>query len=266
MSRLDSYKPSYSTEYDNGINSIVKDRSKKEEKVLIVDFDSIAYSQCIPKVEEKRGPYELDEVDTIIIPKIKEKLYALQEDIKIHFNIKAIYCFIGGANSYRKKLFPEYKSNRLSPPIVLSTVYAKCVEELNVIRAREGFEADDELYVLGNKYKDVAILAYVDKDLKQISGINYNYNKYTWEYINEEQARFSLAMQMCTGDRGDFVIVNKGCGEKKAMTFIKQGMTNYQYIKGIINCYRNYNPTSEDIKLIIKRTYKLLSLGVKYNK
>lgn len=70
MSRLDMLsgkKPAY-TSYDNGISSVVKDFNKKEKKVLVIDFDSIAFAKCIPKVEERRGAYAEEDVETHIIP------------------------------------------------------------------------------------------------------------------------------------------------------------------------------------------------------
>ena len=266
MSRLDMLsgkKPAY-TSYDNGISSVVTDFNKKDKKVLVIDFDSIAFAKCIPKVEERRGAYLEEDVEIYIIPGIREKLFEIEQEVSQYFEIVETYCFIDGKDSYRKKIFPLYKSNRINPPAVLPLVYQKCIELLNVKRADDGMEADDSIYKLGKQFKDFAILAYIDKDIKQIPGINYNYNKKTWQIISEEEAKFNLAIQICTGDPGDFVKVNKGCGEAKAVKFVSKGMTDYQYLKGIIQCYKAYNPTLTDVKPLIRQTYKLLSLGTKY--
>jgi 5'-3' exonuclease len=268
MGRLDQVTNYYLTDdgYDNGLKAIIKDSSIKEDKVVIIDADSIIHAAVHPRREEERGEYTEDEIETIVIPKIREKLIEIQLAISEGFNIQKVYCFVGGKGSYRKEIFPLYKSNRTEKLEIIGKVYEICIKELNFIRARDMMEADDEMAILGNEYKELAILSYIDKDLKQIPGINYNYNKKCWYNVTEEEARQSLASQMCTGDDNDFIKVNKGLGEKTALKYVTLGMTNYQYIKGILKAYKDFNKDMIDVKPLIRQTYKLISLGTKYDK
>lgn len=272
MNRLNQelYPYSSNIEFDNGIHNVITDFSKKEDKVVIIDFDSIIHASCHKKKEdvtdENYQPYTIEEIDLHVMPKIKERLFSVEEEISKYFNIKSIYCFIGGGNSYRKKIYPEYKANRKEPLEIVPIVYQKCLEQLNIKRADDGMEADDSLYTLGKSYKDYAILCYIDKDLNQI-GMDipvFNYNKNIWYKVSEKEANYNLAVQVCTGDATDNIRINLGCGEKKAAKFIHEDMTKYQYLKGIILCYRKYNSTVTDVKPLIRLIYKLISLGTKY--
>ena len=266
MSRLTQEHGSKDIEWDNGLNDIITDTKNKEKKIILVDADSLIHSSIHPLKTEERDVYTFEEIDTIIIPKIKEKLYSLNEEINKGFNIQKMYCFVGGKGSYRKEIYPDYKANRPVKLDILPEVYKKCIEELNFIRAEDHLEADDMLHILGNEYGKMSILCFIDKDLRQIPGIVYDYNKNIWYTITPEEARHSLAVQICTGDAGDNIKVNKGCGPAKAAKYINLGMTNYQYIKNIIRLYRDYNKEIKDVKPLIRMTYKLVSLGTKHGR
>lgn len=266
MSRLTQEHENKDIEWDNGLNDIRIDPKNKEKRIILVDADSIIHSSIHPLKSEERLPYTDKEIDTIIIPKIKERLYSLNEEINRGFSIQKMYCFVGGKGSYRRDIYPDYKANRPEKLEIITEVYRKCVEELNFIRAEDFLEADDMLYILGKEYGNMSILCFIDKDLRQIPGIVYDYNKNIWYTITPEEARHSLAVQVCTGDAGDNIKCNKGCGPAKADKYIKLGMSNYQYIKNIIRLYRDFNKEVKDVKPLIRLTYKLVSLGKKYNK
>ena len=203
MSRLDAILgnkqyQNYDNSFDNGISNIITDFSKKEQKVLIVDFDSIIHACAYPRREEMRDPYTIEEIDEIIMPKIKERIFSLEEAVKEYFDIKSVYLFIGGKNNYRRIIYPEYKANRSTPMEILPIIYQKCIDQLNVKRADEGLEADDMLLLIGREFKDYAVLSYIDKDLDQI-GMDipvYNYNKNIWYKVSDEEARKNLILQM----------------------------------------------------------------------
>lgn len=269
MGRLDQVTNYYLTDdgYDNGLKAIIKDPSIKENKVVIIDADSVIHAAIHPRKEEERDEYTEDEVETVIIPKIREKLMEIQLAISEGFNIQKVYCFVGGKGSYRKQLYPEYKANRKVKLEILPKVYEICQKELNFIPVEPGYEADDLLFILNREYGDMSILSYIDKDLDQISNSTvYNYNKKCWYKINEEEARYNLAVQVGIGDASDNVIANKGLGKAKIKKYITLGMTDYQYIKGLIKAYRDYNKEVGDVKPLIRMTYKLVSLGKIYDK
>lgn len=269
MSRLDqvtSYSNNYYlTEdgYDNGLKDLIKDSTIKEDKIVIIDADSIIHAAVHPRKEEERGEYTEDEVETIVIPKIREKLMEIQLAISEGFNIQKVYCFVGGKGSYRKNIFPLYKSNRPEKLPILGKVYELCQKELNFVRADDMLEADDMLHILGYEFKDLAILSYIDKDLKQIPGVCYNYNQKYWYNVTEEEARKSLICQLFSGDASDNVPGLKGIGPKKAQKFYEECTNNFSVMRKLLIEYgKQYDNAKEQVKL----TYKLISLGTKYEK
>lgn len=251
--------------YDNGLKDIVKDFKNKESKILIIDADSIIHAAVHPRREEERGEYTEDEVETIVIPKIREKLMEIQLAVSEGFNIQKIYCFVGGKGSYRKKLYPEYKANRKEKLAIIGKVYEICKNELGFVESDPGLEADDQLFLIGKKFKDLAILSYIDKDLDQI-GMNipvYNYNKKYWKIVTEEEARKSLICQMFSGDASDNVSGLRGIGVKKAQKFYEECTNNFSVIRKLLIEYGKQFPNAKEQ---IRLTYKLISLGTKYDK
>lgn len=247
--------------YDNGLTAIIKDPSIKEDKVLIIDADSIIHAAIHPRREEERGEYEEDEIETLVIPKIRQKLFEIQEAVSVGFNIQKVYCFVGGKGSYRKQLYPDYKANRTEKLPIIGKVYEICRNELNFVSADDLLEADDMLYILGNQFKDLAILSYIDKDLKQIPGVCYNYNKKYWYTISEEEARKSLVCQLFSGDASDNILGLKGIGPKKAEKFYEECTNDFSVMRKLLVEYgKQYSNAKDQVKL----TYKLISLGTKY--
>jgi 5'-3' exonuclease len=108
--------------------------------------------------------------------------------------------------------------------------------------------------------KGKAIMCSVDKDLRQIPGIHYDYQKNKFIIVDEETAIYNLAIQMIMGDAADCIPGLRGYGPKKAENLIKKGMTKYQYIKVILNEYRKNCKSPEEAKKLVRLNYKLLKL------
>lgn len=250
--------------WDNGLTAIVPDLSKKEDKILIVDADSIIHASVHPKKEEMRDPYTEEEVDTIVIPKIKERLFSLREEVSKGFNILEMYCFIGGKGSYRKNIYKDYKANRKEKLEILPKVYEICRtdKDINFKKSPDFCEADDQLAILSKEYGSLCILSYIDKDLDSIgNSIVYNYNKNIWYTVSEEEARKSLVCQLFSGDSSDNIPGLKGIGPKKAEKFYEECTNNFSIMRKLLIEYgKQYSNAKEQIKL----TYKLISLGKVY--
>ena len=247
--------------WDNGLTAIVSDFNKKEDKILIVDADSIIHASVHPRREEMREPYTEEEVESIIIPKIKERLFSLKEEVSKGFNILEMYCFVGGKGSYRKNIYPEYKANRKEKLEILPKVYEICCtdKDINFKKSQDLCEADDSLFQLSKDYGNLAILSYIDKDLNQIpNSIVYNYSKNVWYTVSEEEARKSLICQLFSGDASDNVPGLRNIGPKKALKFYEECTNNFSVMRKLLIEYgKQYENAKEQVKL----TYKLLSLG-----
>jgi len=175
-------------------------------------------------------------------------------------------CFMGeprvavkGKGNYRYKVYPEYKSNR--PPIAedlkkkLNYAHQHMVEKYNAVQA-DGMEADDLCSIwcwecINNE--ESFILAHIDKDLNQIPGPHYNYNKKEHYHLEPEDAYRSLMMQWLTGDTSDGIPGIKGVGPKKAEKIL-EGVKTKDMEKVVRKAYAdNGYPNG-----IATRDYKLL--------
>jgi hypothetical protein len=115
------------------------------------------------------------------------------------------------------------------------------------------------VYTLALDLQSKALICSIDKDLKQIPGLHYNYNKEEYSEVSEEEAVYNLALQTLIGDNGDNIKVNHGLGPKKASIIIRPSMTKYKNIKYIYLTYIKFNGIDE-AKSKLKQIYNLVRL------
>lgn len=113
--------------------------------------------------------------------------------------------------SIRRDIAPTYKSKRPETPDWYRK-WAPIIEEhlvrvWNFQRASDGYEADDMIAAAANCFKeyDEFVICGVDKDLKQIPGNHYNYNKMELIHVTEGYGRRLLAIQTLMGDSTDSI-------------------------------------------------------------
>lgn len=109
--------------------------------------------------------------------------------------------FLSPEKNFRNELTPEYKATR--NPKGRPTHYQAIRDYLTEVWAAEivdNIEADD---ALGLAQTDSTIICSIDKDLDQIPGEHFNYNKdHHYEVTYDEGMKFFWT-QMLTGDRAD---------------------------------------------------------------
>ena len=73
----------------------------------------------------------------------------------------------------------------------------------------------------------------IDKDLLQIPGNHYNFNKKTHRFVSDDEAHKLLMIQCLTGDRTDNIPGIKGIGPKKAEKILEGVNTDvmWRYVK-----------------------------------
>ena len=107
-----------------------------------------------------------------------------------------------------------YKGNRegLRKPHHLSAC-REYMKDYHQARSEKGLEADD---LLGIYQTDQTVICSLDKDLLQIVGWHYNWNKQEWIKINEDQGSINFWTQVIIGDKSDNILGLYGVGEKSA--------------------------------------------------
>lgn len=222
-----------------------------ENKVILIDADSLLYFSS----------YGSEEDQLLCETKLSEKIYDILNIVGNSYNVEKYYIFVKGKNNFRYKIFPEYKKNRPPKHPIIDVLNYYLVSEFGAIESHNA-ESDDYAFSYSQlpQYKGRAIICSVDKDMLQIPGIHYDYQKNKFHIISDEDARYNLAIQMIMGDAADGIAGLRGYGPKKAEKIITRGMNNYQCIKAILKEYlRNY-PDANSAKEAMRLNYKLLKL------
>lgn len=164
-----------------------------------------------------------------------------------------VFALDSGGDTFRSKIYPNYKKNRQSPPNELKEQLSVCIQMIQDMGFAslgiKGYEADDIIASFVRAYKSelkINILSH-DKDLYQLIDENvsiispatktrYNrdgcYEKYG---IYPEQVRDFLAI---TGDTSDNIPGVRGIGDKGAKTLL-QTYTNLENIYANIDQIAN---------------------------
>ena len=217
-------------------------------KVVLIDADSLLYFSS----------YGSEEDQILSETKLTEKLYDILNILETQYSIEKYFVFVKGKNNFRYKIYPEYKKNRPPKHNIIDVLNKHLIDNFGAIESHNA-ESDDYVFAYSQipEYKGRTIICSVDKDLLQIPGVHYDYQKNRYHVISEDQGRYNLAIQMIMGDAADGIKCLKGYGIKAAERLIKLGMTSYQCIKVILTEYqRNFSDPKAEIRL----NYKLLKL------
>lgn len=181
-------------------------------------------------------------------------------------------------NSVRKEISPYYKSNR-KPNKYVSALRKMLISEGSVSFSAE-YEADDLIAdrakELRNEGKDYIVVS-IDKDLKQIAGLHFDYypiyakNPETGEklfvrlkglsFTSEFESAEMLALQMLMGDSGDRVKGLPKIGPKRAETLLKDCKKPYSLFRKVVSEYIKRNDENFDWRIEIMTNYRLIKLG-----
>jgi DNA polymerase-1 len=221
------------------------------EYVALIDADSLMYFSS----------YGSEEDQNFSETKLSEKIYDILNIVEQSYNVKQWHVFVKGKNNFRYKIYPDYKGKRPEKHPIIDVLNQYLVNEFSAIESHNA-ESDDYVFSYSQlpENKDKAIICSVDKDLRQIPGIHYDYQKNKFIIIDEETARYNLAIQMIMGDAADCIPGLRGYGPKKAENLIKKGMRDYQMIRTILNEYRKNCKSPEEAKELVRLHYKLLKL------
>jgi 5'-3' exonuclease len=135
------------------------------------------------------------------------------------------YIAIKGKDNFRYKVYADYKSSRKDTKMEqglkdrLNAAYKYLLCEWNAVAA-DGMEADDLVSIWAYEARDADedfVIGHIDKDINQIAGNHYNYNKKEIYFIDDNQADLNFCVQLLIGDAGDDIPkLKKGYGIKSA--------------------------------------------------
>jgi len=134
---------------------------------------------------------------------------------------------VKGRGNFRYDCYKDYKSNR--KPIdekirkLINYGHEHVVEKYTAHMA-DGMEADDLVSIWcwnSLKTETPYVVAHIDKDLNQIPGAHYNYNKGEHYDVSPEEGYRYLMNQWVMGDSTDGIPGVPGVGPKKAEAYLK---------------------------------------------
>jgi 5'-3' exonuclease len=226
-------------------------RKTEEPMVALIDADSLLYFSS----------YGSEEDQLLSETKLSEKIYDILNIIEQNYNLEEYRIFVKGKNNFRYKIYPQYKGKRPQKHPIIDVLNQYLVENFGAIESHNA-ESDDYAFSYSQhpKFKGRTIICSVDKDMLQIPGLHYDYQKNKFINISEEEGNYNLAIQMIMGDSADNVVGLKGYGPVKAKKLISIGMSRYQMIRIIYKEYLKNCESPEKAKELLRLNYKLLKL------
>lgn len=143
----------------------------------------------------------------------------LEEILQATYGKGLLLCFTDSEGNFRKEVYPEYKSNRAQKekPALFYQLKEYLMENYECI-VFPHLEADDIMGILATQNQDKLIICTIDKDLKQIPGPHYYWNRMDDGvfYVDEADADWYFYYQILVGDSTDGYGGCPGIGEKRA--------------------------------------------------
>lgn len=264
--------------------------------IALIDYDSLIYKSAykvvsIQDIKQKISEgKKRDELEKWIMDECINRLCNIGDglmteiesnDFFIENGLNISFCeyFITPRTSLRKVKFSDYKANRdrkINPMFKWVNKVRKYLLDSNFAITQYGFEADD---LIADRAKELGqnecIIISLDKDLKQIPGVHFNFyrkpsneldqygqrikNPYTGlSIVSDKQAEYNFWYQMLVGDVVDNVKGCKGIGPKKAEKILLESDNYEQSVKDV------YKLTYQDCWLSeFEKNHFFLFLGTK---
>lgn len=158
----------------------------------LIDSDSLLYKAgfvCNEPDQEKLACYQLD---------------VIMKGILDHAQPDTYQCYLSGKRNFRYSIYPDYKANRkdMARPVHLAALKQHLIEEWGAV-VSDGNEADDEVSIAQCTGPGDTCIFHVDKDIDQIPGDHYNFNKGEFYHVTNEQGMRHFYFQLIMGDKAD---------------------------------------------------------------
>ena len=148
--------------------------------------------------------------------------------------------FLTGRDNFRydvAKTHP-YKGHRgvNKKPVLLSKAREYLVDKWGA-EVSDGEEADDLIAKGATEYGRKCVVASADKDMLQLAGAHFNFNKGEWKFVDEFEGLTFFYTQILTGDNADNIIGLYNIGPKKADKILKGAETEEDLWKKTVEAY-----------------------------
>ncbi len=150
-----------------------------------------------------------------------------------------IFC-LSGSRNYRKEHFPTYKTNRVSEKPSGHDALKRWAMDNIKCKYRHNLEGDDVMGILCTKYpKEYAIYS-IDKDMKTIPTMLWDFHKGHFFKQSIHAANHFLYTQVLTGDPTDGYKGIPGIGKVKAEKILDGCNTEEEMAAATLGAYIEY--------------------------
>ena len=180
---------------------------------LLLDADSLVFKAAMTTKSEAAARKN-------VVKRVKEVSEACFADETI--------MYVKGRGNYRYNVYPQYKGKRKSQDLDqeikdrLNAGHDELVK-LGAVFV-DGLEADDLVcmaaYACMEADEDF-VIGYIDKDLLQIPGNHYNYDKQEFIFMDPDEADMFFWTQCLEGDSIDNIPGVRGIGPAKAAVILE---------------------------------------------
>lgn len=176
----------------------------------------------------------------------KNKLAGLLEKLQAD----TYHVYLTGKGNFREQIatLAPYKGNRAD--VEKPVHFAACrewFENHQNSSVTHGQEADDAIGIEQTKRGGRAIIASIDKDLRQLHGPHYEWHKEAKFNINADASDRWFWLQMLMGDSADNIPGIKGIGPAKSDKMLADCATRYQRAARVGEAYaKQYGETWRD--------------------
>lgn len=158
---------------------------------------------------------------TMEVEEAKREVDEFVVDLKKRLKVSEVLMVFSGRNNFRYKVEPTYKWNRpKKKPYLLIPIIRKYITETYETKVIEGIEGDDTMGVLATMFKGEYIICSIDKDMKQVPVMHYNWDKDELVTVTPEEGHRFFLRQILTGDSTDGYSGCPKCGPDKANKFL----------------------------------------------
>jgi DNA polymerase-1 len=191
-------------------------------KVLLVDADILLYKFAFPHHQTIEWDSETSS-EVINADRAVEELDFFVEFLMEKTKTRSCRLCLSSDFNFRYLVLPTYKHNRVETEKPYLFQHLKDHVESNYdIVSWKWYEADDVLGVLSTGSPGKYIIASIDKDLKQIPGQLFNWNKGKMVTVTPEEGSYYHLQQTLMGDPTDGYHGCPKIGPKKASILLDE--------------------------------------------
>jgi len=201
--------------------------------IALIDADIVAY-RCAASCDVREGGVIIDSSDEEIgLLRVEQ----LMQEILHATEADSYRCFLSPSKNFRYEAYPEYKANRKD---TVDPTHRKACKQYLVDQWNgemfHGYEADD---ALAWSQTNDTIICSIDKDLKQVPKMHYNFVKQEFDTVSDLHGDSTFYQQVLIGDKIDNLFGLKGIGPKKAAKYLEGCYTEQEMFNTVYDMYED---------------------------